>query len=46
MKLHPEYQRFLEAQNALLEKPNHPTDFYNGIYRRWRILSSPGITFL
>lgn len=35
MKLHPEYHRFLEAQNALLEKPNHPTDFYNGIYCRW-----------
>lgn len=35
MKLHPEYRHFQEEQNALLEMPNHPTDFYNGIYRRW-----------
>lgn len=35
MKLHPEYPRFLEAQEAFLKTPNHPTDFYNGIYRRW-----------
>ncbi|MCD8008046.1 MAG: glycosidase [Clostridiales bacterium] len=34
-KLHPEYLRQKERQEALLAKPNRKTDFYNGIYDRW-----------
>lgn len=34
-KLHPEYLRQKEKQEALIARENHKTDFYNGIYDRW-----------
>lgn len=34
-KLHPEYLRQKEKQEALLARENHKTNFYNGIYDRW-----------
>ncbi len=34
-KLHPEYLRQKERQEALLSRKNRKTDFYNGIYDRW-----------
>lgn len=34
-KLHPEYLRQQQRQEALLCRKNEKTDFYNGIYDRW-----------
>ncbi|MCD8146050.1 MAG: glycosidase [Clostridiales bacterium] len=34
-KLHPEFLRQKERQEALLAAQNRKTDFYNGIYDRW-----------
>lgn len=34
-KLHPEYLRQKERQEALITKKNVKSDFYNGIYDRW-----------
>jgi len=32
---HAEYLRQKEKQEALLNRKNAPSDFYNGIYTRW-----------
>lgn len=35
-ELHPEYLRQKARQEALLSRKNEKTDFYNGIYDRWK----------
>ena len=35
-KLHPQYHVLKERQEQLLQRKNEKTDFYNGIYDRWR----------
>ena len=35
-ELHPEYMRQKARQEALLSRKNEKTDFYNGIYDRWK----------
>ena len=35
-ELHPEYLRQKARQGALLSRKNEKTDFYNGIYDRWK----------
>lgn len=35
-KLHENYYRELEKQKAVTERKNEKTDFYNGIYDRWK----------
>ena len=35
-ELHPEYIRRKAEQEALLSRINEKTDFYNGIYDRWK----------
>ena len=37
-ELHPEYLRQKARQEALLSRKNEKTDFYNGIYDRWKYL--------
>jgi 4-O-beta-D-mannosyl-D-glucose phosphorylase len=36
LPLNPEYEKQKEKQEALLARKNEPTDFYNGIYTRWK----------
>ncbi len=33
---HPKYTELLQVQKALLQAKNEKTDFYNGIYDRWK----------
>ena len=35
-KLHPQYEVFRHKQEKLLSMKNEKTDFYNGIYDRWK----------
>ncbi len=35
-KLHPNYTKLKQRQEALLSAKNEKTDFYNGIYDRWQ----------
>ena len=35
-KLHPNYTKLKQRQEALLSAKNEKTDFYNGIYDRWK----------
>ena len=35
-KFNPEYYRQKARQEALIQRRNHKTDFYNGIYDRWQ----------
>ena len=43
--MNPNIEKAFHDYEALIAKENQPAAFYNGIYTRTRILSSPATTF-